>query len=1199
MVRRIIPTDPHVAASHCDNVVVNSRYTLYSFIPLNLYEQFRRPLNLYFLFVASLQFISIIAPVNPLSTLLPLLFAFTLTAAKEGYDDLKRHRQDHAYNHKRFDVLRGCAWIGVDSQDIRVGDIVRLRRDDEIPCDCVALAAPKEAHGIVYVRTDNMDGEIDLKSRDVVPLQLATIPHQQSNNDFSMQLVDHGQLFSVDADPRDIEYAASKFIFECPTPIPSLDAFDARVSYRSNAAGGLNDTITPTVSAVSNDRLITEKTSDNILTSDGVSLSAAHLLPQSCFLKGVDEVVVMVVYTGNETKCGMSKKPQPIKWAKIDRDVSRYSKFIFICQLVTAGVLGISGFIVSVTTKNTYWYIKYPDSVGTASSFFIYPLRFFLLTTVMIPISFKFVVDMSKYYMALVVGWDLSMWDEEREMGAVVNNSSIVEDLGQIEYILSDKTGTMTRNEMVLKLCSINGTIVGVQRPEDVRLVVRQMNRPHADGREPVASDAAHEEYSLAHLNQLQKQLPEDASRWFWSVLALCNTVEVTTKITSDGATAYSYAATSPDEEALCAAAALRRVTLTHRSRSDAILSIVTANGSTVREDYVLHQVFPFSSEKKCMSVIIESKVTGKIHLIAKGADDKMLERLVGGASGAPKAKAEEHLRAFAYGGLRTLIVCMKVMSKEELQQFKSRYAAALLQLQDRAARLDAIRDEVECNFDILLGATAIEDRLQDHVVQTISDFLDANIKIWMLTGDKIETANQIAISCGLMDSQDNVFRVYGDGWQGRLMSFPVPPKYVRPKKGVVVDNPSYVTIVQGGRVLDEILSTPSLLAHFVAVAGNCKSVVCARVSPIQKAHVTAMVRSQGKLTLAIGDGGNDVAMIQEAHVGVGIVGKEGRQASRAADFAISRFHHLRTLLFIHGHQSYMRTAYVVQYSFYKSMLISFIQLIFNMMVTLMSGVSFWDSFALTAWNGLYTLPQVVFYVFDRALPRIVLEENPFLYRLSQRGYGMTMKGFFGFVLRGVLQSVAVLMLTFGIFDDKYRSSTGNTEGAFINFTVAYTALIFLQVFTVIVESHSITPPNAIAIFGMAALYFMISSIYAEIPGLQYYGVFHHSLDASCLAAAVFIALVLFVPRFIQVGIQKCFYPTAADALRVYEVQRQADIGYKMGLSKKTHLTARNFVSQMILGVEILLRTTITQEAKAEVIQHNERLQKELDDEDI
>eukprot|EP00658_Telonema_sp_P-2_P081163 TRINITY_DN8248_c0_g1_i2.p1 TRINITY_DN8248_c0_g1~~TRINITY_DN8248_c0_g1_i2.p1 ORF type:complete len:402 (+),score=96.82 TRINITY_DN8248_c0_g1_i2:169-1206(+) len=321
---------------------------------------------------------------------------------------------------------------------------------------------------------------------------------------------------------------------------------------------------------------------------------------------------------------------------------------------------------------------------------------------------------------------------------------------------------------------------------------------------------------------------------------------------------------------------------------------------------------------------------------------------------------------------------------------------------------------------------------------------------------------------------------------------------------------------------------------------------------------------------------------------GIGIVGKEGRQASRAADFAITKFHHLRTLLFIHGHQSYMRTAYVVQYSFYKSMLISFIQLVFNMTVTLMSGVSFWDSFGLTAWNGLYTLPQVVFYVFDRALPRIVLEESPFLYRLSQRGYGMTMHGFFGFILRGIIQSVALLLLTFAIFNDSYRSANGSTEGAYLNFTVAYTSLMFLQVFTVIVESHSITPPNAIAIFGMAAAYFLISSIYSEIPALQYYGVFHRTLDPISFAAVIFMSITLFVPRFLMVGIQKCFYPTAADALRAHEVQRQSDIGYAMGLSKKTHLTARNFVSQMLLGVEILLRTTITQEAQAEVIQHEE-----------
>lgn len=1145
--RVVVPLDGTTAAAHPNNLVTNSRYTLWNFLPMNLFEQFRKPLNFYFLLVAALQFISVIAPVNPLSTLLPLLFAFTLTAVKEGYDDVKRHRQDSLYNNRRCTTLDPDRkeWRSIVSSQIRVGDVVKVRRDEEFPCDLVIVGAPLSAEGVIYIRTDNLDGELDLKPKEVVPIRsVGTAVDDSTTRDSESNAA--LACATSDLHPGTLANLLEDVSLVCPPPIASLDSFDARREIRNSGAA---------------------------VPSLTLSLSAAHLVPQSCLLKHTEEVVGIAVYTGNETKCGMNKHDPPAKWAKIDQAVSHYSKVIFIFQLISACVMGFVGNSMNDDTESKgMWYLG-PASSSAGVQFAIYQLRFFLLTTVMIPVSFKFVVDLSKQMMALVLEWDLAMYDDELGGGVKVRNSSIVEDLGQVEYILSDKTGTMTQNVMALKSMSLSGEVI-----------------PFPGNQLATTSLAQElEEFILCAL--------------------LCNAVDVETALPPQATserepqqteTRPVYHSPSPDEEAIAYGMFDFGFSIVSRTKTEVILS---ARGK--ERAYRLLRVFPFSSEKKCMGVLVEEKtrtateLSSKVLLYVKGADDQVFRYSRQDPSVASQErrfqKNEEKIQQltnvldqFSTQGLRTLVFASREISSDEYRIFHSKFSDALIRLEGRQEACDALQESLMNGIGVL-GVSAIEDKLQDDVKSSIETIIEANVRVWMLTGDKMETAEQIGLTCGLLNANDVVVRISKDAsdrslhWKERLSqavtiycdqhnqirpstnrqvgaAHRVPPTvsiedpaslrhedsdeaHHEDSDGLMTksrkphvrrsaassssqDLPTFVMIVQGGATLDEILQDGSLLQQFMKLALRAKSVICARVTPSQKAMITKQVSSQGFTTLAIGDGGNDVAMIQQAHVGVGICGKEGSQASRAADFSISKFSHLRSLMLYHGHASYARTAYVVQYSFYKSMLISFIQLVFNVFSTHMSGGSFWNSFTLTMWNGVYTLPQTLCYCLDRVAPRQVLERHPFLYRLSQRGADFNSKTFFGFVLRGAAQSAALYWLISQSTGHSFAlPHSGFTEAKDITYTLAYSALVIHQVATVVIESNSMTIINLIVVFGMPVFYYFTVFAYSSIPSFAYYGVFSKSDNIQGFLFAFSIAAVLFLPHLAYSGFRSWWCP--------------------------------------------------------------------------
>ncbi|XP_061368192.1 phospholipid-transporting ATPase 2 isoform X3 [Gastrolobium bilobum] len=810
---------------YCDNRISNRKYTLLNFLPKNLWEQFSRFMNQYFLLIACLQLWSLITPVNPASTWGPLIFIFAVSASKEAWDDYNRYLSDKKANEKEVWVVRKGVKKLIQAQDVHVGNIVWLRENDEVPCDLV-LIGTSDPQGVCYIETAALDGETDLKTR-VLPSACMGI---------------------------DVELLHKiKGVIECPSPDKDIRRFDANM------------------------RLFPP-----FIDNDICPLTIKNTILQSCYLRNTEWACGVAVYTGNETKLGMSRGiPEP-KLTAMDAMIDKLTGAIFIFQIVVVIVLGIAGNVWKDTEAKKQWYVLYPHE-GPWYELLIIPLRFELLCSIMIPISIKVSLDLMKSLYAKFIDWDHQMIDLETSIPSHAANTAISEDLGQVEYILTDKTGTLTENKMIFRRCCISGIFYGNDNGDALK--------------------------DVELLNAVSSGSP-DVVR-FLTVMAICNTVIPTLSKTGD----ILYKAQSQDEDALVQAAA--RMHMVFFNKSGNILE-VKFNASILQ--YEVLETLEFTSDRKRMSVVLKDCQNGKILLLSKGADEAIL----------PYARVGQQTRHFieaveqyAHLGLRTLCLAWRELKGDEYQEWSLMFKEASSTLVDREWRVAEVCQRVEHDLEIL-GVTAIEDRLQDGVPETIETLRKAGINFWMLTGDKQNTAIQIALSCNFISPEPKGQLLSIDGKTEDEVRRSLERVLLTMR--ITTSEPKDVAFVVDGWALEIALN--HYRKAFTELAVLSRTAICCRVTPSQKAQLVQILKSCDYRTLAIGDGGNDVRMIQQADIGVGISGREGLQAARAADYSIGKFRFLKRLILVHGRYSYNRTAFLSQYSFYKSLLICFIQIL-------------------------------------------------------------------------------------------------------------------------------------------------------------------------------------------------------------------------------------------------------------------------------
>lgn len=683
-----------------------------------------------------------------------------------------------------------------------------------------------------------------------------------------------------------------------------------------------------------------------------------------------------------------NRNKTPHKVSQLDVLTNRYMYCMLAIEVILC-LISVTAMVIVNGTNYGRWYLSLPTGPRRlVEDWFRTFWTFFILYSNLIPISLYVSMETAKVIQGWFMAKDLEMYYDDGvnpPISAVVRTSSINEDLGQVSFIFSDKTGTLTANEMKFFKCSVNGKAYGkgvteIKRAANSRLGIKTEDERPEQFKGRAELQFWDPEWNSNPLDWTKHKDAEHITE-FLRLLAVCHSV-IIEKNRETGKDTLSAA--SPDENALVNGARLLGVEFFHREMNILKIKILDKE-----EAYEILDVLEFTSDRKRMSVVLRNP-EGKVVVYSKGADS-ILWPLISDCPKEIKEATDQNLVTFAEEGLRTLLCCKAIIPEDKWKKLSEQLlnARKILISDEKEKAENLVYNEIEKDFS-LVGATALEDKLQEGVPFTISELKKAKIRIWVLTGDKLDTAENIGHACDLLNNEMYKYKIKDSSVDDENDEERVNKMRSILKKFLLESEKrkNQGMLIEGKVALFTILQTPELQDLFVKVAIRCDAVVCCRVSPKQKADVVELVMKKlekGYVTLAIGDGGNDVSMIQSAKVGVGIAGKEGMQAANAADYAFGQFRFLRRLLIVHGRWSYRRIAKLILYSFYKNCVLYLTQFFF-IFFSGYSGSSVHDRWNVAMFNTLFTaLPIMAVAIFDRDLKADVAEEYPQLYKQGQK----------------------------------------------------------------------------------------------------------------------------------------------------------------------------------------------------------------------
>ncbi|KAF3432268.1 hypothetical protein FNV43_RR27007 [Rhamnella rubrinervis] len=984
-----------------DNYVRTTKYTLATFLPKSLFEQFRRVANFFFLVTGTLSFTPL-APYTAVSAIFPLIIVVAATMIKEGIEDVRRKKQDLEVNNRKVKVHKGDGVFDyTEWKGLRVGDVVKVEKDEFFPADLLLLSSSYE-DAVCYVETMNLDGETNLKLKQA--LEVTSLLHE----DFSIR-----------------DFTA---IVKCEDPNANLYSF----------VGGME------------------------IEEQQYPLSPQQLLLRDSKLRNTDYVYGVVVFTGHDTKST-------------------------IC-----GNLSLS------VSPNAIW--------------------------LFIPISLYVSVEIVKVLQSIFINQDIHMYYEEADKPAHARTSNLNEELGQVDTILSDKTGTLTCNSMEFIKCSVAGTAYGRGSTEVERAIGRRKGSP-----------LVHENLNGEnHMEDLSDKKPPIKGFNFKDERIM------------DGnwvnePNAVSYEAESPDEAAFVIAA--RELGFEFYKRTQTSISLHEfdpVSRMKVERSYKLLNVLEFNSSRKRMSVIVRNE-EGKIILFSKGADSVMFERL-------------------AENGLRTLIIAYRELGEEEYREFDEKFTLAKNSVSaDRETLIDEVAQNIERDL-ILLGATAVEDKLQNGVPDCIDKLAQAGIKIWVLTGDKMETAINIGFSCSLLrqgmkqiyinldtpeiqalekaGEKAAIAKILLLNGYSLILSFCLSPRSnplgikgkcpLSDKRGKAQLNASKGSSEAFALIIDGKSLTYALdddvKKMFLELAICCASVICCRSSPKQKALVTRLVKSgTGKTTLAIGDGANDVGMLQEADIGVGISGVEGMQAVMSSDIAIAQFRYLERLLLVHGHWCYRRVSSMICYFFYKNIVFGFSLFLYE------ANASFSAQPAYNDWFCHFIMFSSHHF---RWLPWEFLTKMYLLGFASRRSSECTVQlvRILSWMFNGLCSAIIIFFFCTRSLEAQAFNQDGKTAGRDILGATIYTCIVWTVNLQMALAISYFTLIQHIVIWGSIVFWYIFLLAYGALTpsfSTNAYKVFIEALAPAPFYWIITLLVVIttLIPYFSYTALQMRFFP--------------------------------------------------------------------------
>ncbi|KAI8334448.1 hypothetical protein BC941DRAFT_356961 [Chlamydoabsidia padenii] len=1038
-------------------------------------------------------------------------------------------------------VHSNCAtrWKDILWQDLHVGDYVQIRNDEDVPADVVVLST-SEPDSICYIETQNLDGETNLKVRQ----GLEGTADIQTEHDCEQA------SFYIESEPPHVNLYQYSAVMRWPIDPKDTGTMRSGVSHEK---------------------------------SDAISYN--NILLRGCVLRNTEWVIGIVVYTGNDTKIMLNSGQTPSKRSKMAKATNPHiiANFVILAVLcIVSSIIDSVQFNASGSSRKFDYNIE--GANGSYSGFITFWVTLILYQNI-VPISLYISIELVKTVGAYFIHADIDLYYEETDTPCVPKTWNISDDLGQIEYVFSDKTGTLTQNVMEYRKCTINGISYGLGKTEAQMGAAKRMNEPikktntgvaanldlqdHETG---VTSDGDNTLTEVDDLAEARKEMFDKQARLFKNThvgpkptfvdpqlfddlakndphahavqhflltLALCHSV-IAERPDPENPDLIEYKAQSPDEAALVATA--RDLGFVYLGRD---ANTVHAEIKGERKSFDILNTLEFNSTRKRMSVIIRPHDSDKIVLLCKGADSIIFERLCndfGSQEDLQKAQLElrettsTHLENYANEGLRTLCLAYRFIANEDYMPWNRRFLEASASIVNREERVDAVSEEIENNM-LLMGGTAIEDRLQDGVPETIAELAKSGIKLWVLTGDKTETAINIGFACNLLTTDMELIILKAstrEETQNQLED-----ALLQTEK---IGNNNNLALVIDGTTLKYGLE-PATKEMVLSLGMRCKSVICCRVSPKQKAQVVNMVKKGLKvMTLAIGDGANDVSMIQEANVGVGISGVEGRQAVMASDYAIAQFRFLRKLLLVHGRWSYIRIAEMIMGFFFKNIVWTFI-LFWYQLFCQFNGTMVFDYSLVTLYNVVFTsLPIAFLGIWDQDLDSTTTLRYPELYRMGLRNDKFKVWQFWVAVADSIYQSVVCFFFPYMLLVAGGADPTGHdANGVYEIGTIMSGIAVCVANFYVAFSLYSYTWIQVLIISLSILVYFAFIGVYSQFNSFIFAG--HIRLFGTGLYWLVLILTVVaaFIPRFAISHYLHQYYPYDNDIVREIELVLKRD----------------------------------------------------------
>uniref|UniRef100_A0A3Q4GYP5 Phospholipid-transporting ATPase n=1 Tax=Neolamprologus brichardi TaxID=32507 RepID=A0A3Q4GYP5_NEOBR len=639
---------------YANNAIKTSKYNIFTFLPLNLFEQFRRLANAYFLFLLILQLIPQTSSLSWITTGFALIVVLSITAVKDAIDDINRHKCDRKVNNRKVDVLMDGQLKNEKWMNVQVGNIVKLENNEFVTADLLLLSS-----------------------------MCCTV------------------VFVCEV--------------RCEPPNNHLDKFKGTLT----------------------------------LNGERYALDNDKVLLRGCTLRNTEWCFGLVIFGGPDTKLMQNSGKSIFKWTSIDHltNILVLCIFVFLASMCSILTIGNAIWETNEGSVFTIFLPREPGIDAPLSSFLIFWSYVIVLNTV-VPSSLYVSVEFIRLGNSFFIDWDRKMYYPKKDTPAQARTTTLSEELGQIKYIFSDKTGTLTQNIMTFNKCSINGKAYGEQLLE----ITERTERVDFSWNNLADPKFSFHDHSLVEM--VRSGNPE--TQEFFRLLSLCHTVMPEEKKEGE----LNYQAQSPDEGALVTAA--RNFGFVFLSRTPETITVIEMGRQVI---YELLAILDFNNMRKRMSVIVRS-AEGKLTLYCKGADTMIFERLHPSCNKLMEVTTN-HLNEYAGDGLRTLALAYKDLDEAYMIDWTQRHHEASVAMEGREEKLDELYEEIEKDM-MLLGATAVEDKLQDGVPETIEQLAKADIKIWVLTGDKQETAENIGYSCNMVrEEMKDVFVVSANTAEG------------------------------------------------------------------------------------------------------------------------------------------------------------------------------------------------------------------------------------------------------------------------------------------------------------------------------------------------------------------------------------------------------------------------------------------------